>query len=76
MNIEEHSEVIEPPIRLLFRLCIDWPIKEQARLTNQVMLRLLFEKHGLLKVLEKLKQVFFHKRGDLADMYVRQLYNG
>jgi hypothetical protein len=80
---EEEQEEVEnlafdihnPPISVIFDLCVNRPIQMQATLTNKVLLELLFDRYKLFNVLKYFKTVFLTERGDIADTLAENLYD-
>ena len=66
---------LDPPLSVMFNLCIDKVIARQAELTNSIVLQLIYEKYKLLDVLYHFKNIFMCGRGDYALEYMDWVYN-
>lgn len=66
---------LEPPLSVMFDLCINKVIRRQAELTNSILLQLFFEKYQLMDVLYHYKKIFMCARGDFALEFMDWIYN-
>lgn len=68
-------EVLQPPLEVLFDVCISSIIHKQAQLTNSALMYLLKEKFRLMEVLGHFKKIFLCYRGDWADEFLNSTVN-
>jgi hypothetical protein len=66
---------VDPPLGVMFDLCVNKVIRRQAELTNSVLIELFFEKYKLMDVFYLYKQIFMCERGDYAREFMDWVYN-
>jgi len=67
-------EVLEPPLEVIFDICVNRVVKKQAELTNSILMQLLHEKYMLTEVLLHYKKLFMGLRGDWADEFISSIF--
>ena len=67
-------ENCDPPVDIMVDWWINRVVFMQAKLANQTIIQLLFQKHNLFDVLAHLKSVFLCERGDIASEFMESIF--